>query len=874
MRQNRHSMFRARLPLDRRAWQGRPGSHELREARTIRKLHPDIEHFMQWAQPRFTNRELVSMNVASTKFCCAGFAVIAIIAAMAMGGLHAQSAEREAVSTGYQRPPKEIADILDVPPTPLVSISPKRDYLLLVERLSHPPIADVAAPMLQLAGERINPRTNGPHLPPRNIGLTLQAISDGKQRRIGLPAGVNIGFPEWSPDGKSLAITITTQTGIELWVADAASATARRIPEVKINAAYGDAVQWMPDSRTLLVQTIVAGRGAPPSAPPTPPGPTIQESAGRAGPVRTYQDLLQNVHDEALFDYYCTSQIAAVRADGEAIPIGQPAIFASARPSPDGEHLLVVRNERPYSYILPAFRFPKIVEVWDKRGQLEFTVARLPLQDRVPIDGVPTGPRSYAWRPTEAATLVWVEALDEGDPRKHAPYRDRLVQLAAPFTDQPHELAKIEQRYQGIEWGEKDGLALLRDYDRDRRWVRTFRMSADQPAEPPVLLWERSVNDGYRDPGSPLTRPLPSGRRVIWQEGDSIFLDGNGATPRGDRPFLDRFDLTTRQTKRLFQCDEANYESVIALLANDGSQFITRHETLDQPPNYFIRSTSGERRRLTNFPDPMPRLRQIKKQLVTYSRHDGVALSFTLYLPPDHKPGQALPTVVWAYPREFNDAGTAGQVSGSTNRFTTIGGISHLFFLTQGYAILDGATMPVVGNPETANNTYVEQIVASAKAAIDKAVEMGVTDRERVGVGGHSYGAFMTANLLAHSDLFRAGIARSGAYNRTLTPFGFQSERRTLWEAPETYLKMSPLMAAEKINEPILLIHGEADNNAGTFPIQSERLYHAIRGNGGVVRYVTLPHESHGYVARESIEHTLYEMVQWFDKHVKHAPAR
>lgn len=132
----------------------------------------------------------------------------------------------------------------------------------------------------------------------------------------------------------------------------------------------------------------------------------------------------------------------------------------------------------------------------------------------------------------------------------------------------------------------------------------------------------------------------------------------------------------------------------------------------------------------------------------------------------------------------------------------------------------------------------------------------------------------MTANLLAHSDLFRAGIARSGAYNRTLTPFGFQSERRTFWEAPEMYAKVSPFWYADKIKEPILLIHGEADNNQGTFPIQSERMFAAIRGNGGTARLVMLPLEAHGYAAKESTEHTLFEMVQWFDKWVKNAKPR
>jgi dipeptidyl aminopeptidase/acylaminoacyl peptidase len=641
---------------------------------------------------------------------------------------------------------------------------------------------------------------------------------------------------------------------------------------IAVNAAYGDAVQWMPDSKSLLAEIVPAGRRQPPAAPPAPLGPTIQESSGRAGPVRTFQDLLQSAHDEALFDYYFTSQLVLIGLDDrKPQPIGKPAIFAGVNVSPDGRHILVTRNQRPYSYILPAFRFPKEVEVWDLAGKLEFKLASLPLQDRVPIEGVPTGPRNANWRPTEPATLVWAEALDEGDPKKKVPYRDRILSLKAPFTGEAKELLKTEHRYAGIQWGEKDGLALFSDYDRDRRWSQTFLVYLDRPEDKPRLLWDLSVNDMYGDPGSPIMRPLPSGRRVMWQQGESIFLAGRGATPRGDRPFLDRFNFTTQKTERLFQCDEASFEAVAALLADDGSQFITRHESPTDPPNYFVRTAAGGRRRLTNFPDPMPQLRNIKKELVTYNRADGVALSFTLYLPPDHKPGERLPTVVWAYPREYNDAGTAGQVSGSTNHFTTIGGMSHLFFLTQGYAILDDATMPVVGDPETANNTYIEQIVASAKAAIDKAAEMGVTDPNRVGVGGHSYGAFMTANLLAHCDLFRAGIARSGAYNRTLTPFGFQAERRTLWEAPEIYLKMSPLMVANKINEPILLIHGEADNNSGTFPIQSERMYHAVRGNGGTVRYVTLPHESHGYAARESIEHTLYEMVSWFERHVKYA---
>jgi dipeptidyl aminopeptidase/acylaminoacyl peptidase len=530
-----------------------------------------------------------------------------------------------------------------------------------------------------------------------------------------------------------------------------------------------------------------------------------------------------------------------------------------------------VRVERPYSYALPASQFPKTVEVWGRTGEVEFTLARLPATEEVPIGGVMPGPRSYHWRPTAPATLVWVEPLDGGNPRKKVPHRDRVMTLAAPFRGAPLELARTEQRFSSLIWGENSSVALLRDYQSSKRWSRTFRLNPDQPGAP-ELLWEHSSQDRYADPGAPLTKTLPNGARAMRVSENSLFLSGAGASPAGDRPFLDKFDLATRKKERLFQCDEQSYESVVALVKDDGSQFITRRETPTEPPNYFLRAPHGDTRTaLTRFPDPAPQLRAIPRQLVTYPREDGVALSFTLYLPPGYQPGKPLPTVLWAYPREFNDADTAGQISGSTNRFTSITGISHLFFTLQGYAVLDGATMPVVGDPRKANDTYLTQIVASAKAAIDKAVQLGVTDPARVGVGGHSYGAFMTANLLAHSDLFRAGIARSGAYNRTLTPFGFQSERRTLWEAPDMYLKNSPFLAANKLREPLLLIHGEADNNSGTFPIQSERFFEALKGTGGTVRLVMLPYESHAYEARESVEHTLHEMFAWFDRHVKGA---
>ena len=771
--------------------------------------------------------------------------------------------------TKYLQPPKEILDVLRAPLTPTASLNPSHSHLLLLDNERYPLISEVAQPMLRLAGVRINPRANGPHLPLlSHTGITVVNLANASQKRVALPAGAHFSTARWTGDGKKFAFTATFDNRIELWVADTANAAAHRVTDRHVNAAYTEVFQWMPDNRNIIVKLIPSGRGASPQKNIIPTGPNVQESEGKAGPVRTYQDLLQNATDEDQFDYYATSQLALVDSlTGKTVNLNNPAIFSSFEPAPDGHHILVTRVHRPYSYVLPHGDFPRDVEVWDVTGKLVRQIASLPLAERIQIDGVRPGPRHLAWLPNEPATLIYVTALDGGNPNERVPHRDRIVTLKAPFTSEPSELLKLQHRVfatRGLEYL-ADGSFFVRDYERNKKWVRTFHVNPNGEAKE---INGRNTQDRYKDPGAIMEELNAKGQRLVRQDGDFIYYTGAGASPTGDHPFLDRVNVATMQRERLFQCDNESYETVIGVISNDGRRILTRRESATEPPNYLIREGSAKIE-LTHFTDPAPQLRTITKQLVTYKRADGVPLSFTLYLPPGYKPGTPLPTVVWAYPREFNDAETAGQVGGSTKRFTTLAGISHLFFLLRGYAILDDTALPVVGDPRTVNDTYLDQIVAGAKAAIDKAAEMGVTDPKRVGVGGHSYGAFMTANLMAHSDLFKAGIARSGAYNRTLTPFGFQSERRTLWEAPDIYLKMSPFMNAHKIKQPILLIHGEADNNPGTFPIQSDRMYQAIRGNGGTVRLVFLPSESHGYQARESIEHTLAEMVNWFDKYVK-----
>lgn len=800
---------------------------------------------------------------------------------------------------GYRLPPQVLVDIIDAAPTPAVVLSPDRAWLLLLEQPGLPPIEEVAQPELRLAGLRLNPRTNGPSRDRNLSGLVLRRLEDGQERRItGLPPAAPITGVSWSPDGKRIACVVTLQDKLTLWAADLAGGQARSVTpaDMALNGAYGRPYDWLAGSDGFVVRAVPAGRGPAPAAPLVPAGPVIQENLGRKAPARTLQDLLQNPHDEALFEYYTTSRLALLDLEGKAVELGDPAIFRAVDPSPDGKFLLVEMVHRPFSYSLQEDSFPLRVEIWDLRDisgkektpagvarrvspKIVHLAADLPLQDQVPIafGSVPTGPREFTWRTDAPDELCWVEALDGGDGGAEADLRDRVFTLAAPFDGAPRPLITLGDRFGGVVWG-NDDLALVSTWWWKTRNVKVWRVNPrDRDAEPD-LLQDRSWQDRYSDPGQPLMHPGPFGRPVILADGGTIFLRGDGASPDGDRPFLDAYDLAGKSAVRLFRSEAPYYENPVDLIAVKERLLLTRRESQTMPPNYFLRNLDGgPPQQKTFFPDPAPQLAGIGKELIQYTRADGVKLTATLYLPAgyDKERDGPLPTLMWAYPTEFKSADDAGQVTDSPYRFTRVGWASPMLYLTQGYAVLDDPTMPIVGEGDIEpNDTFLQQLVSSAQAAVDEVVRRGVSDRDRIAIGGHSYGAFMTANLLAHCDLFRAGLPRSGAYNRTLTPFGFQSEERTLWEAPQVYFQMSPFMHADKIDEPILLVHGEADNNSGTFPMQSERMYGALKGHGATARLVLLPHESHGYRARESVLHLLWETVTWLDRYVKDAPPR
>ena len=777
-------------------------------------------------------------------------------------------------STPYQQPPAPIAQMLDAEPLPFVTVSPQRDRLLLTYRNALPGIEETSARYLPLAGDRVNPRTNGSWYETAVKSLAVKRLDGSTEIAITAPSSGRITQALWSPNGANVAFIVRGDSAITLWLADAATGRSRQLTRWNLNAAAGMPCSWA-STAALLCRMVIPNRGAAPSAPVVPVGPVIQETEGTVAGNATYQNLLQNPTDEALFDHYYTSQLAVVGTDGSVKAIGAPAVYTTVRASPDGRWILVQALHRPYSYAVPRSRFPTRTEIWTVDGRVSRTLADVPLQERGSWsqDAATAGPRFFSWRTDAPATVVWVEALDNGDPKVAAAKRDRVNMLAAPFSAAPVILAETENRYDGILWG-RDNLALLEESWNKTRRQRTWAINPSAPGAAARLIYDRSSEDTYGDPGSFVTAAGRFGQPVLFtsRDGTKAFLIGTGASAEGDRPFLDRFDIATGKSERLWRSEAPYFEQPVSVVDADRVRFITRRESMQEVPNYFLRDLAAKTATaLTSFKDWAPQFAGVTKQLITYKRDDGVQLSATMYLPAGYQKSQGpLPFLFWAYPQEFKSATAASQVTGSPHRFTRPAGMSHLFLLTQGYGVLDNPTMPIVGEGDREpNDSYIPQLVASAKAAVDKVVELGVADRERIGIGGHSYGAFMTANLLAHSNLFKAGIARSGAYNRTLTPFGFQAEDRSYWQARETYMQMSPFNYADKIQAPILLIHGAADDNTGTFPVQSERFFAALKGHGKKARLVMLPAEPHGYRARESLGHTLSEMVTWMDKYVK-----
>ena len=780
-------------------------------------------------------------------------------------------------TNGYQTPPKAIADLLLAKPTPSVSIDKKANWMLIIERNSYPTVEELGQPEVRVAGLRLNSNNFSPSRQNLINGLKLKNLKTSKESAIvGLPANLLASNISWSPDEKQIAFTHTTSNRVDLYVISVEKGIAAKVNKTALNATLGPVVAWV-NEETLLYTVATKPASMMPKRPITPVGPSIQESVGKAAPSRTYQDLIKSPYDEEAFAFLATAQLIR-NTNGIETKVGTSAIYTSFDLSPDRKYLLTETIQKPFSYLVTAYSFASKVAIQDMNGKTVKVLANLPSAETTPsgYDNVQDVPRAFAWRNDAPSTITWCEPLDSGLIKKNMEHHDVVYALSSPFTAQPSILTKTKMRFRGIVWG-NENFAWVNEGLTGKQLQKASRL--DLATGTMETLFERNTTDAYNSPGSPVMTRSSFGRSVIDMLANNRLLMNNpvGSSPNGDLPYLVEFDLKTKKQNILWRSQPGTYESVVTVLDAENLKLITRRESQTEVPNYYIKNlkTNTADQQITSFVNPYTELNGVTKEKVKYKRADGVDLTGDLYLPKgyDKTKDGPLPLLIWAYPREYNSASDAAQVRGSKDRFTTISWGSPIFYVTQGFAVLDNAEMPIVAANADAkpNDTFIEQLKLNAEAAIKSLSDMGVADPKRVAVGGHSYGAFMTAHLLLHTNLFKAGLARSGAYNRTLTPFGFQAEERTYWEAPDLYYKMSPFSYANKIKTPILLVHGEADDNPGTFPINSERLHNAIKGNGGTVRLVYLPYEAHGYRGKENLLHLLWEQNEWLNRFVKNA---
>ncbi|MDX1627555.1 MAG: prolyl oligopeptidase family serine peptidase [Fulvivirga sp.] len=778
----------------------------------------------------------------------------------------------------YQQPPEEILELADVQLAPYVLMDEKMEHMVLLYRDAYKTIADLSQEELRLAGLRIDPKTNIGSRTTFYNNVKLKNVKKNEKEAVsvsGLPDNPRLSNFTWSPDQKYIAMTNTSQEGVAVWLLDIDKASIKQLTEPRVNANLYDVINWFEDGKHLLVKMI-----SPEKKPlidteeVVPSGPTISVNKGKKAQNRTYQDLLSNKNDEHNFKQLALSEIQKVSLDGETEKWLGSAMYRSISFSPDGEYVMVTTVEEPFSYLVPYYRFPSTSTIYTKDAKKVQMIVEVPLIEDLPkgFMAVREGRRSLSWRDDKPATLIYAKALDGGDPENEVAYRDEIFALEAPFEGEGKSILKTVNRFSYIQWG-NDELAVAHDFWWNNRNRKTYVFNPSDPTQKAEIIFDRNYQDRYSDPGSFVTKRNDMGSSVLALNGSHAYLLGDGYSEKGQFPFLDKINLKTTKKERLYQSSYTDKLEDLRDYQPDKDRLLVRIESKSEYPNYYFRNLKKNKlEQLTFFKNPFESLQNVHKEVITYQREDGLELSGTLYLPVgyDKEKKEKKPMILWAYPREYKDKTSASQNTQNPNEFTYLYWGSPLYWLTQGYVVLDDAAFPIVGEGDTEpNDSFRKQLVANAKAAIDAVDEMGYIDRERVAVGGHSYGAFMVANLLSHSDLFAAGIARSGAYNRTLTPFGFQSEERSYWEAPEVYYKMSPFMHADKMDTPLLLIHGKADNNSGTYPMQSERYFNALKGLGATVRLVMLPKESHGYRAKESILHVLWEQDRWLDKYVK-----
>lgn len=781
----------------------------------------------------------------------------------------------------YQKPSEEILTLADFEMAPAISMNSTKDQAILVYRNTYKTLDDLNQEEMRLGGLRINPKTSISSTMTFYTKIKVKNLLTQTETEIkNLPQSAKITYLTWSPDEKKIAFINNTNQGNELWYIDLDNAQAHQLTQAELNANTGNPITWFKDSQQLLVKTqrhryddLTDKTNA------IPDGPIVSASEGGVeSQNRTYQDLLKDKIDEENFEKLITTDLYRIDLSGNKKLFKSADMFISESFSPDGKYLMITTLQKPFSYIVPFQRFPMKTTVYTANGDRVKVVNELPLNEVMPkgFMSVRQGKRSLRWRSDKPSSLFYVQALDEGDQANEVEFRDELFSWDAPFNKNPESLAKTSQRYGGIIFGNNQ-TAIVYDQWYDTRNIKTYLLNPS--TKNMKVINDRNYQDVYADPGDFQTERNEFGQQTLLINNHKMYLIGDGYSANGKFPFIDEYDMTTDQSSRIYQSTLTDkLEDISSIIDIDSGKILVNIQSKTDYPNYYFRNIFATHdddslTKVTDNQNPFESLNDVHKEVIKYQRKDGVELSGTLYLPKgymERENKEKLPLLIWAYPTEYKDKNSAGQSTANPNEFTFPYYGSFVYWVAKGYAVLDDAAFPIIGEGETEpNDTFIEQLIWNAEAAIDALDEKGYIDRTKVGVGGHSYGAFMTANLLTHSDLFACGIARSGAYNRTLTPFGFQREQRNYWEASDVYNTMSPFMNAEKMKKPMLLVHGEADNNPGTFTLQTERYFQALKGLGAPVRMVILPKESHGYVAKENILHLLWEQEQFLDKYLK-----
>ena len=829
---------------------------------------------------------------------------------------------------GFRHPAKEIEEITMSAQLPSFYFS--NDYQRAAvgyRSCRHVPIAELAASEARIGGVRIDPLNFSETRENYFDGLELFDAPSGSMRKVkGLPSDLRIRFITWSPGGRYIAFTQTYPDRVELWRVDvdAAEPKAEKLTSLRVNTIFGASIVFLDDDHILFKSVPEDRKEAPHHA--VAQSSVVQEVLGEKKSIRTYQDLMNGPADEELFDYCCTSQLAVWSPEGVR-KVGEPSIYRSMDVSPDGSYAIVVTEHHPYSYVESHRSFPSKQFIMDLSDGSMVRMLRdgtvkepkeEPAKDKKgskePKKPRPSG---FGWRPDLPATLYWSESENGGSPmgpfgpmgprpdddpaakdslkekdRPEKTFTDKVFQCTAPFdfeNDKQLVLAP-EYRLGRITWGD-GGLALYEESSTKQKCRRMVSfVPCDTNAKKQVIFSQSTEVDTLGDfpaYGRPLTVRNAYGRSVVWTDAkhSQILLEGNDRRDADGfrHSFLDRFTFKGGKTENLWTSSDDFKETLTAVtdFTPRKMKLMGRREAFGVVPDYWeFDLRRGTARQLTHIEDPVAEFsKQVTDQYVTYTRKDGLKCFAHLYLPAgyDKERDGRLPVFMWTYPYEYKCFAESEKARAEKHKYTKPSYGSAMIWATQGYAVLDEFTMSIIAADKEAqpNDRFLEQLVMSAEAAVDFVCDsIGVGDRDRIGVGGHSYGGFMTANLLAHTRLFRAGVARSGAYNRSLTPFGFQSERRSYWKARQVYDEMSPFNYADKIKDALMLIHGQMDNNTGTFPVQSERLYQALVYFGATARYVQLPYESHGYQGIETTLDMLYETGYWLDTYVKNAEPR